>query len=192
MSNQLSQVSSKPILQPIQYLGLKAWCTGWAGDREGTVYASFLGRPTAVNGIWAAFQSNKPLRITYDHLLYKRPKMEGAKYHAIRVRLPQSDWLHLVIIHTQATVHNLYDYDCYILNSSPEPPIQRFWAQWNNAVSLPALRTWAPKLWNLGQPYGVIFPCDAEGIYCWRLRAKPRNWIPVLQQIIEEEQPCPD
>ena len=177
---------------PIQYRGLQGYCTGWAGDREGTVYASLIGRVTAVNAIWAAFQDNNTLRITYNRYLAKRPRLEGAKYHTLRVRLPESDWLHLVMIHTQATMHNIQDQDCYILSSTPDPPLEAFWYQWNNAVALPAFQEWAPRLWELGRYRRLIGVCDAEGTYCWRIRAESKLWGAILEQIIEEVSPCPD
>ena len=191
MSDKLLGVTTDTILRPIQYRGLSAFCTGWAGDREGTVYASLIGRVTAVNAIWAAFQDNNSLRITYNKFLFKRPKLEGAKYHTIRTRLPESDWLHLVLLHTQATMHNLHDQDCYVLSSTPDPPLEAFWIQWNNALPLPAFKEWALRLWELGRYDRVIVPCDAEGTYCWRIKADTRRWKAILKQIIEEVQSCP-
>ena len=171
---------------PIQYRGLQGYCTGWAGDREGTVYASLSGRTTAITGIWAAFQDNITLKVTYNRHLTKRPKVEGAKYHTLRVRLPESDWLHLVLIHTQATMHNLHDQDCYVLSATPDPPLEAFWIQWNNALPLPAFQEWAPRLWKLGRYGDLIAACDAEGTYCWRIKANTKRWAGVLEQITME------
>jgi hypothetical protein len=186
MPDQLLGVTSDTILRPIQYHGLSAFCTGWAGDREGTVYASLIGRVTAVTGIWAAFQDNNPLKVTYNHYLSKRPKLEGAKYHTLRVRLPESDWLHLVLLHTQATMQNLPDQDCYLLSdTSGTPPLARFWTQWNNALPLPALQEWTSHLWRIGERKRLIIPCDGEGTYCWRVRASPADWAETLQEILD-------
>ncbi len=171
---------------PIQYQGLQGYCTGWAGDREGTVYASLSGRTTAVTGIWAAFQDNVALKVTYNKSLSKRPKVEGTKYHTLRVRLPESDWLHLVLIHTQATMQNLHDQDCYILSATPDPPLEAFWIQWNNALPLPALKEWSPRLWKLGRYADLITHCNAEGTYCWRIKTNTGHWGAVLEQIVME------
>jgi hypothetical protein len=186
MPAELLGVTANNYLRPIQYRGLQGYCTGWAGDREGTVYASLSGRVTAVTGIWAAFQESITLKVTYDQYLTKRPKVEGAKYHTLRVRLPESDWLHLVLIHTQATMHNLHDQDCYVLSATPDPPLEAFWIQWNNALPLPAFQEWAPRLWKLGRYGDLIVPCDAEGTYCWRIRANGGAWGAVLEQITME------
>ena len=52
-----------PILTPVGFRGLSGWCTGWAGDEVGTVYAWFIGRKTALTAIWAAFQDNEVLKL---------------------------------------------------------------------------------------------------------------------------------
>jgi hypothetical protein len=186
MPAELLGVTASNHMRPIQYRGLQGFCTGWAGDREGTVYASLIGRVTAVTGIWAAFQENITLKVAYEQYLTKRPKLEGAKYHTLRVRLPESDWLHLVLLHTQATIHNLPDQDCYLLSATPHPPLEAFWIQWNNVLPLPALQEWAPRLWELGKVRRLILPCDAEGTYCWRIRAEAGAWGAVLEQIVME------
>ena len=186
MPAELLGVTTNNYLRPIQYRGLQGFCTGWAGDREGTVYASLIGRVTAVTGIWAAFQENITLKIGYNKHLTKRPKVEGAKYHTLRVRLPESDWLHLVLIHTQATMHNLHDQDCYVLSATPDLPLEAFWIQWNNALPLPAFQEWTPRLWEMGKYRRLIVPCDAEGTYCWRIKANAGTWGVVLEQITME------
>jgi len=186
MPAELLGVAINNRLRLIQYRGLQGFCTGWAGDREGTVYASLIGRVTAVTGIWAAFQENITLKIGYNKHLTKRPKVEGTKYHTLRVRLPESDWLHLILLHSQGAVHNLPDQDCYVLSATPEPPLEAFWVQWNNALPLPAFQEWAPRLWKEGRWGDLIVPCDAEGTYCWRIRANARAWGAVLEQITME------
>jgi len=189
MPTELLAVTTKSRLRPIQYSGLQAFCTGWAGDREGTVYASLIGRTTAVTGIWAAFQEGKALKVSYSHRLSKRPKIEGTKYHTLRVRLPESDWLHLVLVHAQATMHNLPNLSCYVLSATNEPPLEAFWVQWNNALPLPALQGWAPRMWELGRYKHLIAPCDAEGTFCWMIRSSARLWRRVLEQIVMEASP---
>jgi hypothetical protein len=44
MSTQLLGVTTQGIPRLVQYGGLHAYCTGWAGDRDGTAYASLIGR----------------------------------------------------------------------------------------------------------------------------------------------------
>jgi len=172
------------ILTPVGFRGLAGWCTGWAGDEQGTVYASFIGRVTALTGIWAAFQDNDVLKLPDRPDLFKRPKLEGARYHTLRARLPETGWQHLVLLHTQATVANLPDMDFYVLAETSDPPLDRFWAQWNNALPLPALPTWVTDLWHEGMTTGLITPCPAEAITCWRVQVRLDAWQVVLQQIV--------
>jgi len=180
------------ILTPVGFRGLGGWCTGWAGDEQGTVYASFIGRLTALTGIWAAFQDNDVLKLLDRPDLFKRPKLDDAKYHTLRARLPETGWQHLVLLHTQATVANLPDLDFYVLShalsvvegETPDPPLDRFWAQWNNALPLPALPEWVDTLWREGVSTGLITPCPAEAIYCWRVRVDLDAWRSILQQIV--------
>jgi len=152
MSTQLLSVTTHGIPRLVEYRGLHAYCTGWAGDRSGTVYASLIGRVTAVSAIWAAFQSGYTLWPESGGILSKQPKLEGATYHTFRTRLPKSDWLHLVLLHSQATMRNLPDQTFFILNGSPDPPLDTFWAQWNNALPFPAFPGWKAHLWAQGGP----------------------------------------
>lgn len=172
------------ILTPIRFRGLSAWITGWAGDEAGTVYASLIGRQTPLTALWAAFQDNETLKFSKDAALQKRRAPEQARYHSLRARLPETGWQHLVLLHTQATVNNLPDEDFYLLAETSAPPLDRFWAQWNNALPLPALPEWVDTLWHEGMATGLIIPCPAEGIHCWRVRVDPDAWGGILQQIV--------
>lgn len=176
--------SKSAILTPISFRGLSGFCTGWAGDDQGTVYASFIGRVTALTGIWAAFMDNVTLWLDDGVRLFKRPRLEGATYHTLRVRLPETSWLHLVLLHSQATMNNLPDVDFYVLSENPKPSLDRFWAQWNNALPLPALPEWVATLWGEGLAAHLITPCPAEGIHCWRVQVDLDAWCSVLQQIV--------
>ncbi len=180
----LSKGPQSEILTPVGFRGLSGWCTGWAGDEQGTVYASFIGRVTALTGIWAAFQDDEVLKLLDRPDLFKRPKLDGTKYHTLRARLPETGWQHLVLLHTQATVNNLPDLDFYVLAETSDPPLDRFWAQWNNALPLPALPEWVDTLWREGVAAGLITVCPAEGIHCWRVRVDPDAWRDILQQIV--------
>ena len=189
--NQKSEIPNpkSEILTPVGFRGLSGWCTGWAGDEVGTVYASFIGRKTALTGIWAAFQDNEVLKLLDQPDLFKRPKLEDAKYHTLRARLPETGWQHQVLLHTQSTVDNLPDLDFYVLSESPDPPLDRFWAQWNNALPLPALRGWVDTLWYEGLTAGLITPCPAEAIHCWRVVADTEAWGHIIQEVLPSTAP---
>jgi hypothetical protein len=192
----------------VGFRGLSGWCTGWAGDEAGTVYASFIGRKTALTAIWAAFQDNEVLKLLRPEPvegldrppLFKRSKIEGTKYHTLRARLPDTGWQHLVLLHIQATVSNLADLDFYVLSESADPPpfgrpfdelrtalrtvLDRFWAQWNHALPLPARPEWVDILWCEGLSAGLITPCPAEAIHCWRVAADAEGWGHIIQEIV--------
>jgi len=189
MSTPLLGVSFNHNIFRVSYRGLHAWCTGCAGDPEGTVYVSLIGRVTAVTGIWAAFQQRAPLDTGVHLPIYKLPNMEGAKYHTIRVRLPESDWLHLVLLHSQATMNNLPDQDFYILSATKGPPLEAFWVQWNNALPLPALPEWARRLWEAGISEKLITRCLSKGTICWKVDANLRYWQEIVQRIVKAYPP---
>lgn len=186
MSTKLLSVTTDSTIIPVNFRGLSGFCTGWAGDDEGAVYVSLIGRVTAITGIWAAFQSNETLILPRRSTIFKRPKLEGATYHTLRVRLPETGWLHLVLLHTQATMRNLPNADCYILSSSPEPPLEAFWIQWNNALPLPALQEWTFHLWEQGLRQRLIIPCPAEATCCWVVKADSDAWGKIIQHIATE------
>jgi len=169
------------ILTPVGFRGLSGWCTGWAGDDTGTVYASFIGRLTALTGIWAAFQDRDVLHLA-DGELRKLPDVEGARYHTLKTRLPETGWFHMVLLHTQATVHNLPDEDFYVMDDDRR--LERFWTMWNRALPLPASPEWAARLWDLGRSYGLIYQLPAQGVQCWKVEADHDAWLRILQIIV--------
>jgi len=189
MSTPLLGVTANHNFFRVSYRGLHAWCTGWAGDPHGAVYVSLIGRTTAVTGIWAAFHERAPLDSGSHQAIFKRPALEGARYHTLRTRLPESDWLHLVILHSQATMFNLPDQTFFVLGRSPSPPLDAFWHQWNNALPLPARPEWTPLLWDQGESERFIIDLPSQGTFCWKVKATLRPWSQILQHIVEEERP---
>ena len=181
MSTKLIGVTTQGTPRFIHYGGLNAWCTGTAYDRDGTVYVSLIGRVTAVSAIWAAFQSGTTLWPDGFGYVSKRPKLEGTTYHTLRTRLPKSGWLHMVVLHTQATMRNLPDQTFFVLSASDEPPLDAFWAQWNNALPFPTLPAWKPILWEQGIAQDLIYPCTAEGAFCWKVLPAHDIWSEILQ-----------
>lgn len=170
----------------VGFAGLQGYCTASAGDAHGTVYASFIGRKTALTGIWAAFQDREELKVMDGAPLRKRLTPEAATYHTLKVRLPNSGWQHLVLLHSQATTDNLTDEDFYVLSLASGVPIQLFFTQWNNAVPCPAKPEWAGQLWAEGQRAGLITELDAEGIHAWCIQAHD-DWVQVLQEILRRQ-----
>jgi hypothetical protein len=185
MSDQLLAVTKEMVAAPINFRGLHGYCTGYTGSRRGSVYVSLIGRVTAVTGIWAAFMDNVELSVLGGRHLRKRPKLDGATYHTLRVRLPESDWLHLVLLHTQASMQNLPGEPFFILSATPDPPLDAFWIEWGNAVALPALRKWVPQLWARGEGRSLIHAAPAMGTHCWWVSADERKWGELIQQIVK-------
>lgn len=173
--------------KPVSFSGLSGYCTGSASDERGTLYASLIGRKTALTGIWAAFQSNDQVKVLDGEQLRKRTSPEAATYHTLKTKLPDSGWHHLVLLHSQATTDNLPDQDFYVLSLDPDPPIEQFWTQWNNAIPYPARPAWMQALWEEGHLAGLISQLDAEGIYAWKVRAHP-DWRGVVQQLLMQDQ----
>lgn len=172
--------------KPVSFSGLQGYCTGSAGDEWGTLYASLIGRKTALAGIWAAFQSKDKLQVLDSDPLRKRAGPDEATYHTIRTKLPDSGWQHMVLLHSQATTDNLPDHDFYVLSLTADVPIQLFWTQWNNALPFPAKPDWMRALWREGARAGLIHQLEAEGIHAWKVRAHA-DWTDVIQQIMSAE-----
>jgi hypothetical protein len=172
-------------LAPVEFRGFTVFCTAWAADRDGSVYFSLIGRVTAIQAVWAAFHSDYTL--TDSGSIRKRPQLDGAKYHTIKSRLPDSGWAHWLVIHSQATEQNLADQDFFILAGDEQPPLDSFWSRWNRALPLPARRDWAPKLWQLGQEQDLIFKAYSDACICWRIEASRDNWADIITQLAKED-----
>jgi hypothetical protein len=173
-----------PTLTPINFRGLVGYCTGWASDMTGTVYVSLVGRKTALAGIWAAFMSHEVLPLGDITSFRKRIEPDTAHYHTLRAYLPETGWQQWVLLYSQATVGNLPDEDFFVVSGQPEPPLDRFWAQWNQALLWPAKPAWVNRLWPAGLATGLIIAYPAQGIYCWRVGADREEWTGIIRAIV--------
>jgi hypothetical protein len=165
--------------------GLSAYCTGYAIHDEYTVYVSLIGRVTAVKAVWAAFMDHQTLPLPDDTPLWRLPTDEETKYHTLSVRLPDTDWGHTVIVHSQATQRNLPDRLFYVLSGRAEPPLRRFWAQWNRCLPYPSLPNWAAYLWGQGVRHQLITPCQSQGTNCWAVRPD-ETWAEIIAGGIQD------
>ena len=172
------------MLKPVEFRGFTVFCTAYATDREGSVYFSLIGRVTALQAVWAAFHSDYGL---LDGMIRKRPAIEGAKYHTVKARLPDSGWGHYIVVHTQATEQNLADEDFYLLFDTSEAPLDAFWSRWNRALPLPARQEWAERMWEQGKAQGLIRQVQAEGTVCWKVLANREKWSTIITNLAKGE-----
>ena len=180
-------------LAPVGWGGLSAYCTGYAIHDAYTLYVSLIGRVTAVKAIWAAFMDGQTLELPLDcppgqadsTLLRRLPTDEETKYHTFSVRLRDTDWGHTVIVHSQATQSILPDRLFYVLSESIEPPLRRFWAQWNCCLPYPSQPGWAAYLWGQGIRHQLITPCQSQGTYAWAVRPG-ETWAEIIAGGIQD------
>jgi hypothetical protein len=188
--------------------GLSAYCTGYANHDEHTVYVSLIGRVTAVKAVWAAFMDHQALPLSLDRpppvpapqvhrpgtgqagqadeaSLWRLPTDEETKYHTLSVRLPDTDWGHTVMVHSQATQSNLADRLFHVLSGRAEPPLRRFWAQWNRCLPYPSQPEWAAYLWGQGIHHQLITPCQSQGTYAWAIRPG-ETWADIIAGGIQD------
>lgn len=165
--------------------GLSAYCTGYATCDDGTVYLSLIGRVTAVKAVWAAFMDHQALELPDRTLLRRRPTDEETTYQTLRARLPETGWGHTVVIHSQATQANLPEWPFYVLSATPQPPLSRFWAQWNRCLAYPSQPDWATYLWRAGTRHELITPCASQGTHAWRVRPGDR-WADLITWGVED------
>ncbi|MFQ5859732.1 MAG: hypothetical protein ACE5LU_29400, partial [Anaerolineae bacterium] len=165
--------------------GLSAYCTGYAIHEGYTVYLSLIGRVTAVKAVWAAFMDHKGLRLPDEALLARLPADEETRYETLNVRLPETDWGHTVLVHSQATQNNLPNQFFYVLSGSAEPPLRRFWAQWNRCLPYPSQPDWAAYLWQEGARHQLITECQSRGTYCWAVIPSGR-WAEIIAGGIQD------
>jgi len=159
-------VTREERLALVYWGGLSAYCTGYAIHEGYTIYLSLIGRVTAVKAVWAAFIDNKVLRLPDETRLWRLPADEETKYQTLNVRLPDTDWGHTVLVHSLATQNNLPNQVFYVLSGSPEPPLRRFWAQWNRCLPYPSQPDWAAYLWQQGMRHQLITACQSQGTHC--------------------------
>lgn len=171
-------------LQSIEFRGFTVFCTSYATDEAGSIYLSLIGRVTALSAVWAAFHSDYGL---LDGMIRKRPKIEGAKYHTVKTRLPDSGWGHYIVVHTQATEQNLHDEDFYLLSDTSEAPLAAFWSRWNRALPLPARQEWVGTMWQRGVEEQLITQVQAEGTVCWKVLANHDPWATIITELTKEK-----
>ena len=172
-------------LLPVEFRGFVTFSTGHATDQAGTVYLSLIGRVTAVTAVWAAFHSDYSLA---DGMIRKRAKLDGAKYHTIKSRLPDSGWAHWIMIHTQATEQNLNDHAFYIVTDDDSLPLDAFWSRWSKALPIPAKAEWAEVMWEAGLAAGLITEIDSLACVCWRVLADGDKWAIIITNLAKGEQ----
>ena len=183
----LPGVTDDEWLAPVGWGGLSAYCTGYAIYNGYSVYVSLIGRVTAVKAVWAAFMDHQVLELPDGTLLHRLPKDDETKCHTFSVRLPDTDWGHTLIVHSQATQSNLPDQLFYVLSGSPEPPLDQFWAQWNRCHPYPSQPEWAAYLWNKGVGHQLIAPCQSQGTYAWAV-SPGETWADIIADGIRDGQ----
>ena len=167
--------------------GLSAYCTGYAIHEEHCVYLSLIGRVTAVKAVWAACMDRQVLQLPDETALRLLPVEEETTYQTLSVRLPDSDWGHTVMVHSQATQGNLADRVFYVLSGSPAPPLARFWGQWNRCLAYPSHPGWAAYLWQQGVRYRLIVACESRGTRAWAVRPE-ETWAEIITAGIQDSE----
>jgi hypothetical protein len=175
----LPGVTGDAWLALVYWGGLSAYCTGYALHDEYTVCLSLIGRVTAVKAVWAAFIDSQALQLPDGIWLRRLPTDEETKYQTFSGRLPETEWGHTVIVHSQATQSNLPDRLFYVLSEGPEPPLPRFWGQWNRCLPYPSQPEWAAYLWRQGVHRQLITQCQSQGIYGWAVRPD-ETWAEII------------
>jgi hypothetical protein len=166
-------------LAPVSWGGLSATCTGYAIHAGYALYLSLIGRVTAVKAVWAAFIDGQTLGLP-DGTPLCRLTLDGeTRYQTLNVRLPDTDWGHTVIVHSQATQGNLPDQLFYVLSSRAEAPLGRFWAGWNRCTPYPSQPGWAAYLWEQGVSQQLVTPCQSQGTYAWAV-SPGETWAEII------------
>jgi hypothetical protein len=173
------------------FKGLRAYCVGYAvdDDRNGLVYASLLGYPTAVRAVWAALMDGDTIEIGRQEF-----RRLDDKYVTRTVRLPENGVDHMVILHHQATLLQLeVGQGFYVIGDTGKtPPYARFLAALDRATAAPVLPAWGPLLWENGRRNKLITPLEtAKGVKAWWVSADNDLWLALIQKgIAKRKLPC--
>ncbi len=169
------------LIGSVSFGGLRAYGLGYAVDAEigATIYLSLVGYRTAVRGVWAALLDHRAIEIGGQVLC----RAEGA-YLSRTVQLPECGLDHIVLLHHQAALPQLEAGRAfYLLNSTVEPPIERFVGMLDRAIAAPLLLSWGTALWKQGMKNKLIEPLpETRGVEAWRVSSDSDLWLALIEK----------
>ncbi|MCL4486820.1 MAG: hypothetical protein M1570_01660 [Chloroflexi bacterium] len=172
------------LIGSVSFGGLRAHGLGYAvdPDTQGTIYLSLVGYRTAVRGVWAALMDNRAIEIANQVLR----RADGA-YVSRTVQLPESGLDHMVLLYHQAALPRLEAGKAfYLLNSTDEPPIERFIGMLDRAIAAPLLVSWGTDLWKQGMKNKLIEPLpETRGVEAWRVSSDSDLWLALIEKGIQ-------
>jgi hypothetical protein len=180
----------------VTYRGLRALCVAYVLDEAQVVLLSLAGSGMLNNGLWAALVSHETLAISEHPSLCVRRlpaadhevgvktlarRKTASDYKTLRRRLPASGRQQLLLVHRQATGECAMDRDFYVLAEGLEGPLERFCAQFTQAVACAARPAWRDYLWQRGLDEQLIVPCASYGLRAWRVSAQAEAWQEIVK-----------
>jgi hypothetical protein len=103
-------------------------------------------------------------------------------YKTIRRRLPETGKQQLMLVHGHATAECAMDQDFFVPAEGAGPPLDRFSAQYMQAVACAARPDWSAFLWQRRVEAQLITPYQVMGLQVWRISAEAEAWACVVRE----------
>ena len=178
--------------------GISVFADGLAFDpaKGFLVAASFLGYPTSIKAIWAAFMGKLWVEAHMPSGGTRAlSKDENATYLQVgSPRMPESGTQHVVLIHKQATQLAVVGEDFYILTIPHETQIEaqaetlrEFGARFGELTTIPVEPLWIPFLWKQGRKQRLIAASSDSwafsfGFDLWRVEVERDPWFKMVEK----------
>lgn len=96
----------------------------------------------------------------------------GGRYLAVKQPMPDG-CLHLLLVHEAATAKVSPFADSFVILGNAR---DTFFPRLSRACTVPLRKSWAPKLWDIGQAIGQIQSLDGFGMQAHRLEIDNDKW----------------
>ena len=185
-----------PMYAVVSRDGLSIFADGLAFDPDKgfLVAASFLGYPTSIKAIWAAFSSKLWVDVRLPSGSSRALlRDDNADYFQVASpRMPESGTQHVVLLHKQATKLAVVGEDFYVFTVPHIVDIEaqaerQFGARFGELTTIPVEPPWTSHLWKQGRKQRLITASSDSwavsfGFTLWRIAVEREPWFKLIEK----------